>query len=278
MIKSTVDTAFQAGVFSLKRGFGYVDNQFRGKEPYTTPDNPYTNEVENSGGDAFDISWAVDEYGNYIDLDKVNFIKVHTGVMDGAGWLGQISTEIMGAVDVAPDKSIHGENELLVIREIPLQLDTTEYQLEVFAFDNGRIKPDEAVQWTVNMTEASVDEYNILHVNRSGELTLTATLLSNQKISSSVSTTIDLTVSSQKSSITDELQMTIFPNPAKDYIQIQSVKLEMVRIIDVTGKLILQEKVDSENQLINIESLSNGIYIIHTIHQTGTSSGKFIKE
>ena len=67
-------------------------------------------------GDAFDISWAVDTNSNYVELDEIHFIKVHTGVMDGAGWLGQISTEITGAAVVEPDPTLTGNHELVVIQ------------------------------------------------------------------------------------------------------------------------------------------------------------------
>jgi len=38
-----------SGMRSIRRAFGYADNQMRGASPYTTPDNPYTREVENAG-------------------------------------------------------------------------------------------------------------------------------------------------------------------------------------------------------------------------------------
>src|SRR6056297_3643065 len=56
--------------------FGYADNNPLGDAPYTLPDNPYSDTIENSGGDAFDISWAVDADGNYVDLPSIDFVKV----------------------------------------------------------------------------------------------------------------------------------------------------------------------------------------------------------
>jgi len=47
----------------------------------------------------FDISWAVDEQGNKVDLPGIHFVKVYTGVNQYCGWLGETSTEIMGAED-----------------------------------------------------------------------------------------------------------------------------------------------------------------------------------
>src|SRR5690554_2025005 len=115
-VTDEVDRTNPTFVKSYKKAFGYADNQLRGTAPYTLPDNPYTPEKENAGGDAFDISWAVDENGEYVDLDVIHFVKVHTGVLGDGGWLGEISTEITGAVAVTPNPSITGELDLIVIK------------------------------------------------------------------------------------------------------------------------------------------------------------------
>ncbi|MDA3824262.1 MAG: T9SS type A sorting domain-containing protein [Bacteroidales bacterium] len=278
MLRSTVDTTIETGIHSLTRGFGYADNQFRGKPPYTYPDNPYTSIVENSGGDAFDISWAVDSTGNYIELDKIDFIKVHTGVMDGAGWLGQISTEITGAVDVLPEKSAKGNYKLLVIREIPLLLDTANIQLEVFAFENGRLIHDGNVQWSSNLSTAYVDGNDILHVSQSGELTVTAHLLSDQSISSSVSTTVDLGTYTKKEDISIRRILNVYPNPAQELIRIPGGDWNELTILDVSGKIVVQRTNILENESIDISYLSSGIYFIRAVQNSISYSGKFIRK
>lgn len=102
-IAPDVDTSDQSFVISWGRKFGYADNQIRGAEPFTTPDNPFTPQVENAGGDAFDISWAVDSTGKHVDLDTIHFVKVMTCTQANMGWMGEISTEIAGAVLVMAD-------------------------------------------------------------------------------------------------------------------------------------------------------------------------------
>jgi len=47
-----------------------------------------------------DISSAVDASGQPVNLSKINFIKVQSGVFQVAGWLNEISTEISGAADI----------------------------------------------------------------------------------------------------------------------------------------------------------------------------------
>ncbi|MGG5505800.1 MULTISPECIES: PKD domain-containing protein [unclassified Myroides] len=68
--------------------WGYADN--------------YPNRQE---GSKIDIDWAVDRMGNKVNLPGVDFIKVYTGLNQEAGWLGETSTEVAGAID------LHGEEQ-----------------------------------------------------------------------------------------------------------------------------------------------------------------------
>lgn len=66
-----------------KFAFGYADN-----------------ELNNNDRSAIDIDWAVDAQGQPVKLSGVDFIRIHTGVNQENGWLGECSTEIMGVVDL----------------------------------------------------------------------------------------------------------------------------------------------------------------------------------
>jgi len=94
---------------SLPRKYGYADNIFSTGIETELPDNPYTDEIEGMGGDALDISWATDSEGNPVILDRIHFIKVHTGVIGEAGSLGELSTEIRSALDIAPSPGISND-------------------------------------------------------------------------------------------------------------------------------------------------------------------------
>ncbi len=67
--------------------WGYVDN------------HPNTDEVANS----FDIAWAVNNTGTPVDLPQVDFIRVYTAVHESYFPIGELSTEITGAVDLNID-------------------------------------------------------------------------------------------------------------------------------------------------------------------------------
>lgn len=48
----------------------------------------------------FDIAWAVDEFGNHVDLPGADFVRVYTAENQYCGWLGETSTEICRAQDL----------------------------------------------------------------------------------------------------------------------------------------------------------------------------------
>jgi hypothetical protein len=49
---------------------------------------------------SFDIDNAVAADGTPAELTSIRFIKVQTSVFQRAGWMNEISTEVMGAKDL----------------------------------------------------------------------------------------------------------------------------------------------------------------------------------
>ena len=65
-------------------------------------------------------------------------------------------------------------------------------------------------------------------------------------------------------SLTDEeLNINIYPNPVSDYINIKSsLLIDQIHLFDYTGKLILTQQPTNQNEMINVQSLNKGSYII----------------
>lgn len=57
----------------------------------------YNNE---SKSNRFDISNAVDENGNMVDLPHIRFVKIQSAVFQQPGWLNEVSSEVKGAKDL----------------------------------------------------------------------------------------------------------------------------------------------------------------------------------
>ncbi|MBQ8773640.1 MAG: hypothetical protein IJZ17_04090 [Muribaculaceae bacterium] len=66
----------------------------------------YADNQPNDTDLGFKIDWAVDEDGNPVELDCIDFIKVYCAVNQYCGWIGECSTEICGAEDLHPDAAM----------------------------------------------------------------------------------------------------------------------------------------------------------------------------
>lgn len=76
--------------------WGYADVRVNGTA-YGTAINPYASAASVvSGGDGFDISWAVDENGMPVSLTSVKYVRVYSAVLFNAGIFGETSAEVCG--------------------------------------------------------------------------------------------------------------------------------------------------------------------------------------
>jgi len=266
------------GIKSIQRAFGYADNQLRGSESFTVPDNPYTRNPENSGGDAFDIGWAVDSGGNYVELDLIHFIKVQSGLLADGGRLGELSTELTGAVDVPPDPAISGESDMVVIRDLPPLLELNEYQLEVRVFQHGRNNPDETVLWTTSHSGATVDNDHILRVTDEGPLSLTASLSGRPEISATVSTNVSLNQTNKGESLVSGDEPIIYPNPTSGYFRIRSCNNATLSLYDASGKELIRVEDYVEDAIIDISTFPKGIYMVRVVRGDSLEWLKVLKQ
>ncbi len=117
--------------------WGYVDN------------HPNLDDRSN-----FNIEWAVDKDGNSVQLPGIHFVKVYTGVNQYCGWLGETSTEIMGAIDL----HVQGTEISVPVFTESISLDYTQITLKPAqtAFLSATIVPENAtnkqITWKSNNT------------------------------------------------------------------------------------------------------------------------------
>lgn len=143
-------------VRSYNPAFGMADNQLVNRDaPLTMPDNPYTDEVEGCGGDSFDINWAVDDAGNYVQLDSVNFIRIYNAYQAMGGWLGELSPEITRIFALAPVTDASPAGNKLVLDWLPDAVATgTKLSLDAAYFKAGRY--ERSHQFVVKVSDQSV--------------------------------------------------------------------------------------------------------------------------
>jgi hypothetical protein len=143
LLTPAIDFSNAQEIKIMPQAFGYADNRSRKQGvDLSLPDNPYTSEVEGAGGDPIDISWAIDHLGNYMEPDSIHFVKVVSGNLTGAGWLGEISTDVAWVEPVRPNPEISGKENMLVVYPYPVRvLAGDSVRIEAGYFRKGRKEP-----------------------------------------------------------------------------------------------------------------------------------------
>jgi len=129
-----------------------------------------------------------------------------------------------------------------------------------------------------------VDNFERVDINNpSGTYTITVThkgtLSGGSQNFSLIATSDNLsTLSTNEAIQAADTKVDFYPNPAKDYIQINEKDKDLlINIYDVSGKLVLTSKL--VNNKISISQLVKGNYLANFINKKGeTKSFKFIKE
>ncbi len=77
---------------------GYADN-FSADYNELVNDDPDTR-----GSNKFDLSNAVDASGRPVELARIRLVRVHTAVLHAAGPIGEVSTEVCGAISLTASR------------------------------------------------------------------------------------------------------------------------------------------------------------------------------
>ena len=217
-IMGQIDLSNPGVVNSYHRAFGYADNTPVLSTTEMLPDNPYTPEIEGSGGDAIDIDWAVDKNMNPVHLDVIHFIRIYTGMNALAGWLGEISTEITGIRDVEP-AAMNGTQSMIGIQDLPQKIKIGEsVNLNALLFQSGIPQKNAPTIWTVSNPDLANIENGNLIAKKSGTILLRAASEANPSIFS-------------------EKEIKIF-SVDKAVITILSTSLKVNDKLELTGKLV----------------------------------------
>lgn len=73
-------------------------------------------------------------------------------------------------------------------------------------------------------------------------------------------------------------KMMIYPNPAEDRLFVQSKNSATYSVLDLTGKVILEQKEYSMQTSFDIQGLSAGVYFLKSVSDQGTITMKFVKK
>lgn len=162
IIRSSLDMSSPSYIeFYRAPAFGYCDNRGYDRADLSIAHNPYYNDGNGDATDGFDLSWAVDKDGNYVELDEVDFVKVYCAGSANAGWLGEWSTDVLGAAITTPDPNYEPQDYYLNyigITQLQVVVGQT-CRYEGFLFKNGRpVKKGVQHWWLSTDTVGTIDD------------------------------------------------------------------------------------------------------------------------
>lgn len=75
------------------------------------------------------------------------------------------------------------------------------------------------------------------------------------------------------------VELTIYPNPADQFISVKSSEvLSGIRVIDMTGKEVIRESIQSDDYSIDLGNLNTGIYFLEATSEGASKTMRFIKK
>ena len=106
--------------------WGYADVRTNGSSYGTISNNPYAAAPSTqTGGDGFDLSWAVDADGKPFPLSSARYVRVYSAVLFSAGVFGETSAEVCGLYKVNGTGSSTTTNDLTIYTSGEQEVTTT---------------------------------------------------------------------------------------------------------------------------------------------------------
>jgi hypothetical protein len=69
----------------------------------------------------------------------------------------------------------------------------------------------------------------------------------------------------------------LYPNPANDFVSIENGAGGNLIVQDHTGRVVLNEKIQSENHQVDISALNSGLYFVKIVFDGAVKNARFIK-
>ena len=190
-----------------------------------------------------------------------------------AGWEGPDTSGIIRVTSV----EIRGEGG-------GTEISTLQGTLQMTA----NVTPDDAsdttIIWSVinGSGQATITQDGLLQAVANGTVTVVATANDG----SGIEATLQVTISNQSTGILSYKQpdykgrIRVFPNPASDYIQVGG-EMEFplsLRIYNMTGQLVREEKIESGEQHVDVSGLKQGLFIIRFAWSNTQRTAGFMKQ
>lgn len=189
---------------------------------------------------------------------------------------------IAGTIDI-------GAHEFELVREISIHADTDVITENLGSLQlTATVSPDDAA--VVSVVWSVIDGTATATIDQDGLLTATGALGGNGTVTvratandgSNIYDEIEITISNQNTGVDDlsSVRLNVYPNPAADFIYVEfDQKTDfLVEVIDITGRIVISNKVFEEKRRIDISELTSGLFFIKVSHQSEIFTSRFIKK
>ena len=117
--------------------WGYADVRTNGSSYGTISNNPYAAAPSTqTGGDGFDLSWAVDANGKPVAISSARYVRVYSAVRFSAGVFGETSAEVCGVYVANAESSSVGTSD-----DVSLWAEGADEPLTLNANDTTSVAP-----------------------------------------------------------------------------------------------------------------------------------------
>lgn len=125
--------------------WGYADVRPNGSQYGTVVDNPYAAAPSTqTGGDGFDLSWAVDANGKPVAISSARYVRVYSAVLFSAGVFGETSAEVCGLYKVNGTGSGAATTDLILASNSSGLVSTSNGGAKTVAADTYMIRSSES--------------------------------------------------------------------------------------------------------------------------------------
>ncbi|MBO7572574.1 MAG: T9SS type A sorting domain-containing protein [Bacteroidales bacterium] len=76
----------------------------------------------------------------------------------------------------------------------------------------------------------------------------------------------------------EKVVSSIYPNPSNGMFSISGENIESIEVYDITGKLVMQQKINADNAIIDLTNKAKGIYTLKSSNGNNVSVSKLIIE
>ena len=145
VLNRTLDAAPSQAQMTDVYQWGYADVRPNGSQYGTVIDNPYAAAPSTqTGGDGFDLSWAVDADGKPVPLSSVRYVRVYSAVLFSAGAFGETSAEVCGLYKVNGTGSGAATTDLILASNSSGLVSTSNGGAKTVAADTYMIRSSES--------------------------------------------------------------------------------------------------------------------------------------